>query len=473
MKPEVTLWIDVTTLLHWQRPAVGIVRVEQQLCLWLLAENPPELGFCCYSRQKQQFYVISHKEVRGHLARIERISMQQAADAIAHPDWKRRLRQRVKAGLDRLPPAIGTRLMNLLQRLRPTLGRTWRRLAGLAAKLRGRQQPVAASILPTDQPPLTLAAGSVYVSLGLDWDHKDMADIYRKKQAMGFRCLFMCYDIIPVLMPQLCLGDVSCQFAHYFADLAWAADRILCISHASRRDLLGLLDQLNVPPCDAEVIRLGGDILPAAHRPAASSALAPHLAQPYVLFVSTIERRKNHEILYRAWSRLAAENIDLPQLIFVGMPGWGVNELLSDITLDPRTHGKITLLHNVGDEDLALLYQHALFTVYPSLYEGWGLPVAESLAFGKYCLCANTSSLPEVGGDLVDYLDPWDLPAWVERLRFLITHPQWVLERNEKIARDYTPDTWRETARNIHQHASQLLQVAAPAPSNHRREALN
>jgi glycosyltransferase involved in cell wall biosynthesis len=454
MKPEITLWIDVTTLMHWQRPAVGIVRVEQQLCLWLLHENPPGLGFCCYSKAQHQFYPLSHEEVRGHLTRIEQCSLQRAADAVVRPSFKQQLIRRIKAFLDYLPPVLSTRLMNLMQRLRPHARRAWYRLAALRAGR--RQEAPPASILPVGAPPLTFAPGSVYVSLGLDWDHKDMADIYRKKQAHGFRCLFMCYDIIPVLLPHLCVGDVSRLFAHYFADLAWTADRILCISHSTRRDLLALLDQLGVPERSAEVIRLGGDILPAAQSPAASSALAPHLTQPYVLFVSTIERRKNHEVLYRAWRRLAAEGIALPQLIFVGMPGWGVGDLFSDIALDPLVAGRITVLNHVGDEDLALLYQHALFTVYPSLYEGWGLPVAESLAFGKYCLCANTASLPEVGEDFVDYLDPWDLPAWVDKLRFLLTHPAWVEERNARIARDYRPHPWRATAQEIYQHARQL-----------------
>jgi len=133
-----------------------------------------------------------------------------------------------------------------------------------------------------------------------------------------------------------------------------------------------------------------------------------------------------------------------------------VQELFSDLRLDPMVAGKIELLHHVDDADLAVLYQHAQFTVYPSLYEGWGLPVAESLAFGKYCLASNAASLPEVGGDWVDYLDPWDVPGWAERLQFLFAHPEWVAERNARIAREYRAHPWRETAREIYEQARAL-----------------
>lgn len=467
MTPEPQLWIDVTTILHWRRPAVGIVRVEQQLCLAALAAAAPQIAFCSYSRALRQFESVDPEHLRAHLAWLDRLGAAPAGPPPA-PDFEQRLRVRVKTALDRLPPAIGQPLIRLLMHLHQrhfaTAQRLWRpvRRRGLDLLARFRRFIRPSATVAAAPPPasLRLPAGSVYVSLGLDWDYKDMADLYHKKQQMGFRCLFMCYDIIPVLRPQLCVADVSRQFAHYFADLAWAADRILCISQSSQRDLLALLERLAVPAPSTAVIHLGAD-------PVADTAALPWPtalpAAPYVLFVSTIERRKNHEILYRAWHRLASEpGLELPQLVFVGMPGWGVNELLADLSLDPLVAGRITILNHVGDAELAALYRHALFTVYPSLYEGWGLPVAESLAFGQYCLCANTSSLPEVGGELVDYLDPWDLPAWVDKLRFLITHPDWLAERKARIAASYVPHPWRATADEIVEHARELAAAGCP-----------
>jgi glycosyltransferase involved in cell wall biosynthesis len=170
-----------------------------------------------------------------------------------------------------------------------------------------------------------------------------------------------------------------------------------------------------------------------------------------------VERRKNHEVLYRAWARMRDRGIVPYRLVFVGMPGWGVNELRNDIRLDPRVKDDIVMLDRVDDAALAWLYRHAAFTVFPSLYEGWGLPVVESLGWGKFCIASSAASLPEAGGDLVEYIDPWDLPRWVDRLAYFMQHPGEVKARSERIAREYRTMPWRETCEQIHR-------VAVPAP---------
>jgi glycosyltransferase involved in cell wall biosynthesis len=458
MNTPADIWIDVTTLVNWRRPAVGILRVEQQLCRWLTETRPDALRFCRYERATGQFFELDREIVAAHLRRIDAYASQDVAQRPASVAGRLKpLLRGLLIRLGRVSPGLAQALVNARPRLLGWLGASRR----LAARLRPRPRGVPA---PHAGTPVQLAAGSVYVSLGLDWDYKDMAQLYRLRQANGFRTLFFCYDIIPVRFPQLCVADVSRQFAHYFADLAWAADLVLCISESTRRDLRSFLERVGVPCPATDVIHLGGEIQSGAETQGAVSAAIARLAgEPYILFVSTIERRKNHEILYRAYTRLVEEGIALPRLVFVGMSGWGVQDLLSDIALDPRVQGLIVQLNHVSDAELAVLYRHARFTVYPSLYEGWGLPVAESLAFGKFCLCANTSSLPEVGGDWVEYLDPWDLPAWVERLRHYLTHPEEVDAHNARIAAGYRAHPWSETAAAIFSHAQRLRASASPA----------
>ena len=106
-----------------------------------------------------------------------------------------------------------------------------------------------------------------------------------------------------------------------------------------------------------------------------------------------------------------------------------------------------------------MLYDRCLYTVYPSLYEGWGLPVHESFEFGKFCLCSNGGSLPEAGGDLAEYLDPWDLNAWVERIRYFADHPDEIEKRNQMIARQFRPHSWHDTSRSIMLKAQELAQA--------------
>lgn len=451
------IWVDVTTLIHWDRPAVGIIRVEQQLCLWLTRQEQSTARFCRYDRARKQLFEVERTAVVSHLNRITENSAQRTGQsALFRPGLKERLRQRVLKSLDRLPPQARSATLKGLIRLRPHVLRLIQHARKWHARLKHRNKVPYGS---DRQSPLDIPEGSVYVSLGLDWDYKDMAHLYQLKQEKNLKYLLFCYDIIPILKPHLCVGDVSRQFAHYFADLAWGADLILSISESSRRDLIKILDRLDIPSPPNEVVHLGSDILPAEEENARiSDDVARLLTKPYLLFVSTIERRKNHEVLYRAYSRLAEEGLNLPPLIFVGMEGWGTQELLSDIRLDPQTQGHIHVLNHVNDTELALLYRHASFTVFPSLYEGWGLPVAESLAFGKFCLCSNTSSLPEVGGTWVEYIDPWDLRTWVDRLRYYITHPDEVERRNSEISAGYQPHSWHETASTIYSHAIQLQQ---------------
>jgi len=76
--------------------------------------------------------------------------------------------------------------------------------------------------------------------------------------------------------------------------------------------------------------------------------------------------------------------------------------------------------------------------------------VVESLAWGKFCLVSNAASLSEAGGPWAEYLDPWDLPAWVDRLGYYMQHPQEVRARNERIAREFRAPGWAQTAQAIH-----------------------
>ena len=449
--------VDVTTLINWHRPAVGIVRVEQQLCHWLLHKLPPDIHFVVYDRTHGQFKEIPLTVIRAHLDRLDNCgTAQHTAQEQVPPNLEERLRRKALALLSHVPHRWRLASYHKLLKARPVVHGWVRHARSLRNKLKNRS-PAVLETQTEDRQFFQLPRGSVYLSLGLDWNYKDMAQLYRIKKAQDLKMLLFCYDIIPIRLPHLCVADVSRQFAHYFVDLAWCADLILCISRSSQRDLTAFLHTMSVPLPRTEFIRLGADILPGQSQAGqVSEGVARYTREPYILFVSTIERRKNHEILYRAYSRLAEEGLALPLLIFVGMSGWGVGELHADLALDPRTKGRIHALNHVNDVELAYLYQRASFTVYPSLYEGWGLPVAESLSYGKFCLCSNTSSLPEVGEDWVEYLDPWDLPAWVERLRHYITHPEDVAVHNARIAAEYQPHPWRSTAEAIYTHALSL-----------------
>jgi glycosyltransferase involved in cell wall biosynthesis len=291
--------------------------------------------------------------------------------------------------------------------------------------------------------------GDCYISVGLDWDNKDLVYLYKLKKLMGIKVVLCCYDVIPVRLPHLCVGDVAAKFANYFADVAWCADQIICISECTRKDLQSLLGELGAPAPDMTVVKLGCHISHVLV-PVVDSEVVSLLKGKFILFVSTIERRKNHEVLYRAYTRLVDKGVaDLPLLVFVGMPGWGVNDFLKDLELDPRTKPYIRVLNNISDSDLVHLYKNCLMTVFPSLYEGWGLPVVESLAAGKFCLASSAASIPEAGQGFIEYLDPWDVPLWAERIEWFVSSPAELLLKEKNISENYVVTSWKDTAISV------------------------
>ena len=467
-----TIWLDVSTVMVWHRPAVGIVRVEAECAAYGLQRLEATFGsvrFCRF-HATSGYQEVSAAELRVALAGIQGRSAAVHKNEPPPPHvvpavpLDRRVKALVLRLINRLPAGLRASAFAFAVQRREAFAAALRGLRELRHAFKTFMRPPHAvfsglarsgSWVPTTaRQPVPFGAGDVYLSMGLDWDQKDLVYLYEQKRSLGFKVVLFCYDVIPVKFPHLCVGDVAASFSRYFADLAWCADEVLCISECSRTDLQALLGELGTPLPNMSVIKLGCK-LPLVATDVIASDVAALLERRFVLFVSTIERRKNHETLYRAYTRLVdAGETNLPLLVFVGMPGWGVNDLMADLRFDPRTKDLIKLLHHVKDADLTRLYQHALMTVFPSLYEGWGLPVAESLAAGKCCLASSVASIPEVGGDLVDYVDPWDVPAWADRLRWYFNNPSLVANKEAQIKDRYQPMSWPKCAEDVFSHAA-------------------
>jgi glycosyltransferase involved in cell wall biosynthesis len=161
--------------------------------------------------------------------------------------------------------------------------------------------------------------------------------------------------------------------------------------------------------------------------------------------------RKNHQLSYHVWRRLVEKHgrERVPRLALVGRPGWLTGDLLTQMRSDPLTRDHILLLHDVRDAELAWLYRHCLFTLYPSLYEGWGLPVAESLAAGKYCIASNSSSIPEIAGSLIDYHDPHDSAGCLSLVERALFDGTFLRKREEQIRAGYRITSWRACAAQV------------------------
>lgn len=209
---------------------------------------------------------------------------------------------------------------------------------------------------------------------------------------------------------------------------------------------------------DAAVVPLDAAPLPPlANLPSLPPALPVH--RPYVLFVATLEPRKDHALAFRAWlSLIAAHGLEaVPDLVCVGRRGWGCDALLAMHAASPELQARVRLLHDVADQQLPGLYAQALFTLYNSQHEGWGLPVTESLAHGKVPVVPAHSSLTEAGGEAAVYFTPGSEPDLVASLEAMIFDAGFRAAREARLAAARRLRRWSDLA-------EQVLDLVAEAP---------
>ncbi|MGH2443300.1 MAG: glycosyltransferase family 4 protein [Chloroflexota bacterium] len=195
------------------------------------------------------------------------------------------------------------------------------------------------------------------------------------------------------------------------------ATRVIAVSENTRRDLMELL---NVPPERVSVIYegVGSDFHPPYDLSLAEKTLHRYGIQgPYILSVGTLEPRKNYQRLLEAYALLRRRGVE-HRLVIAGRPGWMFQPVLQ--RLDDLGLRAYTSIIEPNDEALVDLYGMADAFVYPSLYEGFGIPPLEALACGAPAAVAGTSSLPEVVGDAALTFDPLDVDSMAGALEALL-----------------------------------------------------
>ena len=233
------------------------------------------------------------------------------------------------------------------------------------------------------------------------------------KQA-GATLAFVWHDLIPLHYPALFAPDLSIRFKHYLDNMIEHADRIICVSRT-------VLDQLAAhisehAPWRLKAISLdynhpGADMLTVTDGPCrpelqsmldAATNSQSNSKNKLLLAVGTIEPRKGYGMLLDACEVLWAEGY-APTLCIVGSAGWQVETLLHRLATHPERGQRLFVWHDLHDTELDLCYRHANCLVYPSLAEGFGLPIAEAGWHGLPVLLSDTAIHREVAGPLAHY----------------------------------------------------------------------
>lgn len=255
---------------------------------------------------------------------------------------------------------------------------------------------------------------------------------------------FLVPDVIPLVIDYGVPGFVE-QYRPFYERAAREGDVIIVFSEHAGADFRKYIDvqaeRVRVAPLAA-----GAEFHRIDDRARLEAVLGPLGLAPwrYVLFVSTIEVRKNHATLLRAFAKLRQVEPNLDhKLVFVGSK-WIGSEKVFDLVAKLNLSDHVCYLGYC--DDLVSLYSGADLFVFPSLYEGFGLPPLEAMACGVPVIAANSSSLPEVVGDAGVLVDPTDVDGMAEAMRsMLLDRPRHEQYSVRGLARS-RQFTWRKTA---------------------------
>lgn len=381
--------VDVSHIMGWNGNLTGIERVEFNLINYYFSNT--KASFIRWDTDQSDFICVDRSVIQSEI--LDRTSEAEQSSSVT----SRSIRQRIRSKLS--------------TRVRPVPG---------ASSIQGQ---------------------TVVVLAGL-WDSQGYIDGLIKLSSNN-KLVHIVYDMIPLVTKGYVVDFMPPIFEKYFYNVLPVCTGVMAISKSSAEDTIKILKERNAVIPKVDSFTLGDDIVRAKNgiKPAG-------VAGDFILSVGTIEARKNHTLLYYAYKSLLQQGVEIPSLVIAGRKGWLTEDLCYMLEHDEDVKGKILVRETITDSELSWLYKNCMFTVFPSFYEGWGLPVAESLSYGKVTLSSNTSSLTEAGVDMADYFSPFS----TDELTALISN---YLDKSKRVAREkhitksYKTNNWQTTAKDF------------------------
>jgi glycosyltransferase involved in cell wall biosynthesis len=261
----------------------------------------------------------------------------------------------------------------------------------------------------------------------------------------SFKTVLTVHDMAHEYFPETVEKNSLKYFIKDFPEAVKKAHKIIAVSETTKNDLIRFLQ---LPPEKITVVYNGCD---ESFRPIKDEELLDtvrdrfKLPPSYILFVGTLQPRKNIDGLVEAFAQLCHDDGFYHDLVIAGGAGWkseGLKGHIKSLGLEGRVH----FTGYVDENDLPALYNLAAVFAFPSLYEGFGLPVLEAMACGVPVVTSNTSSIPEVAGDAAVLVDPHSADAIADGLRKVLTDP--VLKKTcvEKGIERAKLFTWEQSA---------------------------
>jgi len=227
----------------------------------------------------------------------------------------------------------------------------------------------------------------------------------------GLRPLYFVHDLIPITHPEYSRPGEDDRHRRRLQTVLDTGAAVVVNSQATRLQLADYAERLGRRLPDCVVAPLAPAALPAP------ASRAP-IDRPYFVVVGTVEPRKNHLLLLQVWRRLVEELGDAaPRLVVIGQRGWECAPVLAFLEQCTALRDFVIARPHCSDADLATWLQHARALLFPSFVEGFGLPLVEALALRVPVIASHLPAFQEMAGDIPEFLDPLDGPAWQQAIR--------------------------------------------------------
>lgn len=439
-----TIYVDMTQLLHLQGRVTGIPRVMYEIGI-RFRDHYDRVAYVSWVKEIREFCEVdidASLSQRGHGIVYLKRGQQTPSPSVTTPSsdivsvnvptpLKKRAKGLVKRGIAKtrhLHPALVDRL---------------------ESRARNMMFDSMKRAVPSD-------GDVLFVAWGEWWDTNFIAKL-EAVNAAGGKVVQIMHDMAPIVVPQYSnSGNAVETYPVYCGRIFPIAKLILSVSQNSINDASVWLKANNLQSGPIKFFRLGDHIriskpVEPEHEALAASGLRGH---DFIMAVGTIELKKNHQLYYYVYKIAHHKGIDLPKMVIAGRKGWMTEATIELMTKDPDVKDKFVFVIEPSDEELAWLYEKCLFTVLASFYEGWGIPIAESLSRGVPCISSNTSSMIEVAPGFVEHFSPYSPEECLALIQKMM-QPK-VLMAARKKAATYQPFTWDESFEQANKYIKEL-----------------
>jgi len=442
LEPSTILWVDLTTVLvAFDRPGkrpTGIPRVALEMALAANETAVPgkSVRYCAWDGALKGFRVVSHAEL------VEK----SAHSMLAAAKSQTKLVGEIAHFIAAVAPGNTGENIDRFRSVQRTLKST-------ATKVR---RSFRRSDAPDHRRGLSFQGGfynpfsdgDIWINFGCWWHGRNTEALGAIKSAgTDVKTCVLIHDCMPLMYPEYFPIENSRDWRKGLESLKASTDLYLCNSKNTARDVREAILAGGPEAGKVDCMRLGEQFNKTPLEPSEiEDVLSSHdVTRPYVLYTSTIEVRKNHALALRAWRQLLRDRgPDIPLLVFVGNWGWKTRDLKDQLEDSNMLDGHVRVLNGVSDRSLAALYHDAEFTIFPSHYEGWGLPVRESQLHGKVCLAARNSAIVEAGGDLAVYFENDCREDFLRQVCRLLDDPAERTAKEAEIETGFREVSWAE-----------------------------